>query len=81
MQVEHFKAYVCKPPASTDKAVVVIHDIFAWQLPNTRHMDTCKKDFILQEIPLFMIYSLMLEQLFPYMRGNYYKGSLSYMSS
>ncbi|PKK33969.1 carboxymethylenebutenolidase homolog [Columba livia] len=41
VQVEHFKAYVCKPPASTDKAVVVIHDIFAWQLPNTRHMDTC----------------------------------------
>ncbi|XP_009323271.1 PREDICTED: carboxymethylenebutenolidase homolog [Pygoscelis adeliae] len=38
VQVEHIKAYVCKAPASTDKAVVVIHDIFGWQLPNTRYM-------------------------------------------
>ncbi|XP_010133700.1 PREDICTED: carboxymethylenebutenolidase homolog [Buceros rhinoceros silvestris] len=38
VQVEHIKAYVCKPPASTDKAVIVIHDIFGWQLPNTRYM-------------------------------------------
>ncbi|NXT35389.1 CMBL Carboxymethylenebutenolidase, partial [Pelecanoides urinatrix] len=38
VQVEHIKAYVCKPPASTDKAVIVIHDIFGWQLPNTRCM-------------------------------------------
>ncbi|XP_054047814.1 carboxymethylenebutenolidase homolog isoform X2 [Rissa tridactyla] len=37
VQVEHIKAYVCKP-ASTDKAVIVIHDIFGWQLPNTRYM-------------------------------------------
>ncbi|NWT39647.1 CMBL Carboxymethylenebutenolidase, partial [Chroicocephalus maculipennis] len=38
VQVEHIKAYVCKPPAGTDKAVIVIHDIFGWQLPNTRYM-------------------------------------------
>ncbi|NXS98653.1 CMBL Carboxymethylenebutenolidase, partial [Jacana jacana] len=37
VQVEHIKAYVCKP-ASTDRAVIVIHDIFGWQLPNTRYM-------------------------------------------
>ncbi|KAM4686952.1 carboxymethylenebutenolidase homolog isoform 1-T2 [Amazona ochrocephala] len=38
VQVEHIKAYVCKPPASTDKAVIVIHDIFGWELPNTRYI-------------------------------------------
>ena len=38
VQVEHIKAYICKPPAGTDKAVIVIHDIFGWQLPNTRYM-------------------------------------------
>ncbi|NXX78009.1 CMBL Carboxymethylenebutenolidase, partial [Urocolius indicus] len=38
VQVEHIKAYVCKAPVSTDKAVVVIHDIFGWQLPNTRYI-------------------------------------------
>ncbi|XP_049679712.1 carboxymethylenebutenolidase homolog [Accipiter gentilis] len=38
VQAEHIKVYVCKPPASTDKAVIVIHDIFGWQLPNTRYM-------------------------------------------
>ncbi|CAM5111036.1 unnamed protein product [Natator depressus] len=38
VQVEHIKAYVCKPSASTEKAVVVIQDIFGWQLPNTRYM-------------------------------------------
>ncbi|XP_073188457.1 carboxymethylenebutenolidase homolog isoform X2 [Lepidochelys kempii] len=38
VQVEHIKAYVCKPSASTGKAVVVIHDIFGWQLPNTRYI-------------------------------------------
>lgn len=38
VQVEHIKAYVCKPSCSTDKAVIVIQDIFGWQLPNTRYM-------------------------------------------
>ncbi|NWS04920.1 carboxymethylenebutenolidase homolog [Motacilla alba alba] len=38
VQVGHIKAYVCKPPASADKAVIVIHDIFGWQLPNTRYI-------------------------------------------
>ncbi|NXF84706.1 CMBL Carboxymethylenebutenolidase, partial [Eubucco bourcierii] len=38
VQIEHIKAYICKPPVSTDKAVIVIHDIFGWQLPNTRYV-------------------------------------------
>uniref|UniRef100_A0A8C6ZW65 Carboxymethylenebutenolidase homolog n=1 Tax=Nothoprocta perdicaria TaxID=30464 RepID=A0A8C6ZW65_NOTPE len=38
VQVEHIKAYVCKPSGKSDKAVIVIHDIFGWQLPNTRYM-------------------------------------------
>uniref|UniRef100_A0A8C9ENJ5 Carboxymethylenebutenolidase homolog n=1 Tax=Pavo cristatus TaxID=9049 RepID=A0A8C9ENJ5_PAVCR len=38
IQVEHIKAYVSKPSTSTDKAVIVIHDIFGWELPNTRYI-------------------------------------------
>ncbi|KAM7071285.1 carboxymethylenebutenolidase homolog [Acridotheres tristis] len=38
LQVEHIKVYICKPPASTGKSVIVIHDMFGWQLPNTRYM-------------------------------------------
>ncbi|NXG53160.1 CMBL Carboxymethylenebutenolidase, partial [Psilopogon haemacephalus] len=38
VQIEHIKAYVCRPPVSTEKAVIVIHDIYGWQLPNTRYM-------------------------------------------
>ncbi|NXU56158.1 CMBL Carboxymethylenebutenolidase, partial [Turnix velox] len=38
VRIEHIKAYVSKPSAGTDKAVIVIHDIFGWQLPNTRYM-------------------------------------------
>uniref|UniRef100_A0A8C3LU29 Carboxymethylenebutenolidase homolog n=1 Tax=Chrysolophus pictus TaxID=9089 RepID=A0A8C3LU29_CHRPC len=38
VQVEHIKAYVSKPSTSTDKAVIVIHDIFGWELPNTRYI-------------------------------------------
>lgn len=38
VQLEHIKAYVVKPPAASDKAIVVIHDIYGWQLPNTRYM-------------------------------------------
>ncbi|NXG35113.1 CMBL Carboxymethylenebutenolidase, partial [Dromaius novaehollandiae] len=38
VQVEHIKAYVCKPSGKSDKAVIVIHDIFGWQLPNTRYI-------------------------------------------
>lgn len=36
--VEHISAYLCKPSLPTEKAVVVIHDIYGWQLPNTRHV-------------------------------------------
>ncbi|CAN9506187.1 unnamed protein product [Ophioblennius macclurei] len=38
VQIEHTKGYVVKPSAASDKAVIVIHDIFGWQLPNTRYM-------------------------------------------
>ena len=38
VQVEHIKAYVTKPPFDTGKAVIVIQDIFGWQLPNSRYM-------------------------------------------
>lgn len=38
VQIEHIKAYVVKPSATSDKAVIVIQDIFGWELPNTRYM-------------------------------------------
>ncbi|XP_012646590.1 carboxymethylenebutenolidase homolog [Microcebus murinus] len=38
VQVEHIKAYVTKSPVAAGKAVIVIQDIFGWQLPNTRYM-------------------------------------------
>lgn len=38
VQVEHIKAYLTKSPMDAGKAVVVIQDIFGWQLPNTRYM-------------------------------------------
>lgn len=38
VQVENINVYICKPPASTGKSVIVIHDILEWQLPNTRYM-------------------------------------------
>ncbi|XP_029445896.1 carboxymethylenebutenolidase homolog isoform X2 [Rhinatrema bivittatum] len=38
VQIEHIKAYVCKPQSSSDKAIIVIQDIFGWKLPNTRYI-------------------------------------------
>ncbi|XP_053107105.1 carboxymethylenebutenolidase homolog isoform X1 [Hemicordylus capensis] len=38
VSIEHIKAYINKPALSTDKAVIVIHDIFGWQLSNTRYI-------------------------------------------
>lgn len=38
VQVEHIRAYVTGPPADTGKAVIVVQDIFGWELPNTRYM-------------------------------------------
>ncbi|KAJ8010873.1 hypothetical protein DPEC_G00079660 [Dallia pectoralis] len=38
VQIEHIKAYVVKPPSHSDKAVIVIQDIYGWQLANTRYM-------------------------------------------
>ncbi|MEE6474713.1 hypothetical protein FKM82_010465 [Ascaphus truei] len=36
VQIEHIKAYVSKPQSNTDKAVIVVQDIYGWELPNTR---------------------------------------------
>lgn len=38
VQIEHTKAYVVKPTSASDKAIIVIQDIYGWQLPNTRYM-------------------------------------------
>ncbi|KAM6977294.1 carboxymethylenebutenolidase homolog [Aplochiton taeniatus] len=38
IQVEHMKAYFVKPRTVAVKAIIVIQDIFGWQLPNTRYM-------------------------------------------
>ncbi|XP_033494127.2 carboxymethylenebutenolidase homolog [Epinephelus lanceolatus] len=38
VQIEHTNAYVVKPSAASDKAIIVIQDIYGWQLPNTRYM-------------------------------------------
>lgn len=38
VQIEHTKGYVVRPSAASDRAVIVIHDIYGWQLPNTRYM-------------------------------------------
>ncbi|NXY72015.1 CMBL Carboxymethylenebutenolidase, partial [Glareola pratincola] len=38
VQIEHIKAYVCRPSFFTDKAVIVIHDIFGWLFPDIRYI-------------------------------------------
>ncbi|XP_072009477.1 carboxymethylenebutenolidase homolog isoform X1 [Engystomops pustulosus] len=38
VQIEHIKAYVSKPKTSTDKAIIVVQDIYGWELTNTRHI-------------------------------------------
>ncbi|KAM8732149.1 carboxymethylenebutenolidase homolog isoform 1-T2 [Acanthopagrus schlegelii] len=38
VQIEHIKAYVVKPSSASDKAIIVIQDIYGWRLPNTRYM-------------------------------------------
>lgn len=38
IELEHTKAYVVKPSCASDKAIIVIQDIYGWQLPNTRYM-------------------------------------------
>lgn len=38
VQIEHIKAYLVKPPSDSDKAIIIIQDIYGWQLPNTRYM-------------------------------------------
>uniref|UniRef100_A0A8C5M659 Carboxymethylenebutenolidase homolog n=1 Tax=Leptobrachium leishanense TaxID=445787 RepID=A0A8C5M659_9ANUR len=36
VQIDHIKAYVCKSKTPSDKAVIVIQDVYGWELPNTR---------------------------------------------
>lgn len=38
IKIGHVNAYVVKPSTKSDKAVIVIQDIYGWQLPNTRYM-------------------------------------------
>ncbi|KAM5156913.1 carboxymethylenebutenolidase homolog [Mantella aurantiaca] len=38
VQIEHIKAYVSKPEKATDKAIIVVQDIFGWELTNTRYI-------------------------------------------
>ncbi|XP_059182637.1 carboxymethylenebutenolidase homolog [Centropristis striata] len=38
VQIEHIKGYVVNPTSASDKAIIVIQDIYGWQLPNTRYM-------------------------------------------
>ncbi|XP_048832450.1 carboxymethylenebutenolidase homolog [Brienomyrus brachyistius] len=38
VQIEHIEAYVSQPAVKSDKAVIVIQDIYGWRLPNTRYM-------------------------------------------
>ncbi|XP_009069605.1 PREDICTED: carboxymethylenebutenolidase homolog [Acanthisitta chloris] len=36
VQIEYLKAYVCGPTFLTDKAVIVVHDVFGWRFPDIR---------------------------------------------
>uniref|UniRef100_A0A8C6RMC1 Carboxymethylenebutenolidase homolog n=1 Tax=Nannospalax galili TaxID=1026970 RepID=A0A8C6RMC1_NANGA len=38
VQIEHIKTYVTRSSMDTGKAVIVVQDIFGWQMPNTRYM-------------------------------------------
>lgn len=38
VQIEHMNGYVVKPTTASEKAIIVIQDIFGWKLPNTRYM-------------------------------------------
>lgn len=38
VQIEHINAYIVKPPIPSDKAIIVIQDIYGWKLPNTRYI-------------------------------------------
>ncbi|XP_020781393.1 carboxymethylenebutenolidase homolog [Boleophthalmus pectinirostris] len=38
VQIKHFHGYVVKPTAPSEKAIIVIQDIFGWKLPNTRYI-------------------------------------------
>ncbi|XP_053105421.1 carboxymethylenebutenolidase homolog [Hemicordylus capensis] len=55
-QVEHFSAYICKPPYNTNKAVIVVHDIYGWQFPDTRYVaDIIAANGFLTIVPDFFL--------------------------
>lgn len=37
IQIEHIKVYISKPNTNTDKAIIVVQDVYGWELPNTRY--------------------------------------------
>ncbi|XP_036376604.1 carboxymethylenebutenolidase homolog [Megalops cyprinoides] len=38
VEIEHIKAYVVNPSSVSEKAIIVIQDIYGWKLPNTRYI-------------------------------------------
>ncbi|XP_051969773.1 carboxymethylenebutenolidase homolog [Xyrauchen texanus] len=55
VQIEHIKAYVVKP-ATSKKAIIIIQDIYGWQLPNTRYMaDMLSKNGYIAVCPDFFV--------------------------
>ncbi|XP_032076349.1 carboxymethylenebutenolidase homolog [Thamnophis elegans] len=60
VQIQNIKAYVCQPPSDTNTAVILVHDIFGWQFPDTRYVadiiaskgyTTICPDFFLGKVP------------------------------
>uniref|UniRef100_A0A8C5RH28 Carboxymethylenebutenolidase homolog n=1 Tax=Laticauda laticaudata TaxID=8630 RepID=A0A8C5RH28_LATLA len=60
VQIQNIKAYVCQPASDTNKAVILVHDIFGWQFPDTRYVadiiasngyTTICPDFFLGKVP------------------------------
>ncbi|XP_026556693.1 carboxymethylenebutenolidase homolog [Pseudonaja textilis] len=60
VQIQNIKAYVCRPASDTNKAVILVHDIFGWQFPDTKYVadiiasngyTTICPDFFLGKVP------------------------------
>ncbi|KAK7879387.1 hypothetical protein WMY93_030723 [Mugilogobius chulae] len=56
VQIEHMKAYLVKPKAASEKAIIVIQDIFGWKLPNTRYIaDMLSSNGYMAVVPDFFL--------------------------
>ncbi|KAK7940354.1 hypothetical protein WMY93_003680 [Mugilogobius chulae] len=56
VEIEHIKAYVVKPKTASEKAIIVIQDIFGWKLPNTRYItDMIASNGYIAVLPDFFI--------------------------